>query len=478
MSEPCELTAVDARALIGARKLSPVELLESCIGRIEALNPALNAIVNPCFERARGEAAAAESAVMKGEPLGVLHGLPLGVKDLNDLEGVKTTQGSPLFENFVPDEDDNIVAAMRASGAVAVGKTNVPEHGFGATTDNPLYGTTNNPYDPGLSAGASSGGTAVALASDMVPLAMGSDFAGSLRTPASFCGIVGMRPSVGTVPSARRGFGWSPFDVEGPMARTVADAKLLLQGMMNQDSRDPLNYAAAPNLGTPVRPVDLAGLKVAISEDLGFAPMGKTVRAAFREKLTHFEHVFHRIGRTHPDMSEADRAFYVLRGVGFVHDFRPIFDETPDALGPTITDELVRAEELTIADIGWANAAHTRVYRAAEAFFNDHDLLITPAASVPPFPHEEHYPKSIDGVDMGGYLRWEAIAYGVTLFAGPAVVIPCGIGPGGMPMGIQLISRVRSDSWLLDVAHTLETVFASTEALATPKPDLDALRKR
>jgi len=477
MSEPCELSAVEARALIGARKLSPVELLESCLSQIESLDPALNAFPIRCFDQARNEARKAEEAVMNGSALGALHGLPLGVKDLNDLAGVKTTQGSPLFEDFVPDEDDNIVAAMRAAGAIAVGKTNVPEHGFGATTDNPLFGTTNNPYDPALSAGASSGGTAVALASNMVPLAMGSDFAGSLRTPASFCGIVGMRPSVGAVASARRGFGWLPFDVEGPMARSTADAKLLMTGMMTHDSRDPLAYPIDPGFAAPVRSVDLAGLKVAVSEDLGFAPVNRDVRAAFQQKLEACADVFGRIEDAHPDMSEADRAFYVLRGVGFVHDFRPIYDDNPDALGPTITDELARAEELTIADIGWAGAAHTRIYCAAERFFEEHDLLITPAASVAPFPHQEMYPKQIDGEDMGGYLRWEAIAYGVTLFAGPAVVIPCGMGPGNMPMGIQLVSRARSDAWLLDVAHTLETMFASDDTLTTPKPDLNILRK-
>lgn len=478
MSEPCELSAVDARALIGSRKLSPVELLDSCVRQIEELDPALNAFPIRCFDRARDEAKEAESAVMRGEPLGLLHGLPLGVKDLNDLAGVRTTQGSALFEKFVPDEDDNIVAAMRAAGAIAIGKTNVPEHGFGATTDNPLFGTTNNPYDPALSAGASSGGTAVALASDMVPLAMGSDFAGSLRTPASFCGIVGVRPSVGAVASARRGFGWLPFDVEGPMARTAADAKLLMTGMMTQDSRDPLAYPIAPEFAAPVKSVDLAGLRVAISDDLGFAPVSRDVRKAFRQKLEGFADVFDQIEEAHPDMSEADRAFYVLRGIGFVHDFRPIFDETPDALGPTITDELERAEQLSIADVGWANAAHTRIYLAAERFFQDYDLLITPAASVSPFPHEDMYPKQIDGEDMGGYLRWEAIAYGVTLFAGPAVVIPCGMGPGNMPMGIQLVARARSDAWLLDVAHTLEAIIAASESLSTPKPALDALRNR
>lgn len=473
--KPCDLTAVEARRLIGAKRLSPVELLESCLERISELNPSLNAIINPCFEQARKEAERAQEAVMTGGALGALHGLPLGVKDLNDVAGIKTTQGSPLFENFVPEHNDNIVEAMRQSGAIVVGKTNVPEHGFGATTDNPLYGITRNPYDPARSAGASSGGTAVALATGMVPLAMGSDFAGSLRTPASYCGIAGFRPSVGAVPTDRRGMGWSPFDVEGPMGRTVADLKLLLGGMTATNTHDPLTQQVDPKFHEPARMTDLSGLKVAISEDLGFAPMGKVTRASFREKLTLFEDIFGSVAEGHPDMSTADRAFYILRGIGFVHDFRQLYDENPDAFGPTIIDELVRAEKLTIADIGWAMSEHTRIFRDAEDFFETYDVLITPAASVPPFLHEEFYPKEIDGEDMGGYLRWEAISYGVTLFAGPAVVIPAGVGPGGMPMGIQLIAKKGSDCRLLDIAYTLEAVFSQTDGLKPQKLQLEAL---
>ena len=220
MPEPCDLSAVAARRLIGAKRLSPVELLDSCVRRIESVNPVLNAIVNPCLEQAREESKAAEQSVMRGNLLGALHGLPLGVKDLNHVGGLKTTYGSPLFAEFVPGEDEDVVARMRTAGAIVVGKTNVPEHGFDATIDNPLYGTTNNPFDPGLSAGASSSGTAVALATGMTPLAMASDFAGSLRTPASFCGIAAFRPSPGTVAQVRRPFAFSPFDVEGPMGRT------------------------------------------------------------------------------------------------------------------------------------------------------------------------------------------------------------------------------------------------------------------
>ncbi len=475
MTEPCDLSATDARAAIGSKRLSPVELLESCISRIERVNPVLNAIVNPCFGRARREAAQAEAAVTNDSPLGKLHGLPLGVKDLNDVAGVKTTQGSFLFADHVPEQDDNIVAAMRAEGAVVVGKTNVPEHGFGATTDNPLFGPTGNPYDPALSAGASTGGGASALAARMVPLATGSDFAGSLRTPAAFCGIFGMRPSSGAVASLHRGFGWSPFDVEGPLARTAADAKLLMSAMTTGDRRDPLAQPVDPAFSDPVREVDLARLRVAVSEDLGFAPMSRKMREAFRRKIKLIEGSFALVEDAHPEMSDADRAFYILRGIGFVHDFRRIHETSPGKLGPAIVDELGRAGSLCVADIGWAMDAQTRIFRSAEEFFKDYDLLVTPAASVPPFRHAERYPAAIDGVDMGGYLRWEAISYGVTLFAGPAAAVPCGIGPGGLPAALQIVSRVRSDSWLLDVAHTLEKMFADDPELATPAPDLAAV---
>lgn len=475
MSEPCDLSAVEARNLIGTKQLSPVELLDSCIRRMEALNPTLNAIVNPCLERARNEATAAEQAVVDGESLGSLHGLPLGVKDLNNVAGVKTTFGSPLFADFVPEEDEDVVARMRGAGAIVVGKTNVPEHGFGATTVNPLYGTTNNPFDPGLSAGASSGGTAVALASGMVPLAMGSDFAGSLRTPASFCGISGFRPSPGTVAQTRRPFAFSPFDVEGPMGRTAADCKLLLSAMMGRDPRDPLSREPDPGMLETPRPVDIAGLKVAVSEDLGFAPMSRDVRQAFRAKLAAFSSAFLSCNDGAPDMKNADRAFYVLRGIGFVADFKPMYEANPGAFGPTITDELARAEQLTIEDIGWAEKERTGIVAGAQQFFEDHDLLITPAASVPPFPHEDLYPKEIDGEDMGGYLRWEAIAYGVTMMANPAVVIPCGLGPGNLPLGLQIVGPLGRDAWLLDVAHTLENHFASIEGLGRPLPAMDRL---
>src|SRR5579875_2607896 len=278
MTEACDLPAVTARALIGRKALSPVELVESCIARIEAVDHAVNAVVARDFERARSAARAAEQAVMRGEALGALHGLPIGVKDLEDTAGLRTTYGSPLYRDYVPKADQRAVAAIRAAGGIVLGKTNTPEWGAGANTRNAVYGATGNPFDPMKSAAGSSGGSAVALACGMVPLATGSDMGGSLRNPAAFCGIVGFRPTPGLVPSEKRAHGWSGLAVLGPMGRTVPDVCLMLASMVSDDARDPL---ATTVHGMRVRrpadfirpaPVDLSTLRVAITPDLGFAP--------------------------------------------------------------------------------------------------------------------------------------------------------------------------------------------------------------
>ena len=288
-----------------------------------------------------------------------MYGIPVGVKDLNDIQGVKTTKGSHIYENFIPQKDDNIVSCMRSNGAVFPGKTNVPEHGFGATTTNDLFGTTNNPYDISKSCGASSGGTAVSIASYMVPLAMGSDFAGSLRTPASFCNIVGMRPSVGFVPTSRRGMGWSPFDVEGPMARNITDLKILLSGMVQDCNLDPIPTSVKnkKNLIKAPKIINTKKLKVAISYDLGFAPMSSICKKTFEEKINLISDFFESIKFDHPEMNNADKTFYLLRGIGFVNDFSQINDDNPGSLGNVIVDELKRASPITIKTLDglWLN---------------------------------------------------------------------------------------------------------------------------
>src|SRR4051794_17015610 len=271
MNEPCDLTAVAARRLIGRKKLAPSELMESCIVRIEAVDHAVNAIVARDFDRARAAAKSADAAVARGENLPPLHGLPIGIKDLQETEGLRTTFGSPIFRDHVPTADERIVAAVRSAGAIVLGKTNTPEFGAGANTRNAVYGATGNPFDPTLSAAGSSGGSAVALATGMVPICSGSDTGGSLRNPAAFSGIVGFRPTPGLVANERRGLGWNNLSVAGPMARTVPDLCLLLSTMVSDDTRDPLAAKVnAADYATPA-PVDLSRLRVALTPDFGFA---------------------------------------------------------------------------------------------------------------------------------------------------------------------------------------------------------------
>src|SRR5215472_733238 len=286
MAELCDLGAVELRQLIGRKAISPVELLESCLRRIEAVNPALNAITATVIDRAKAEAKAAEKAVLAGDALGPLHGLPIGIKDLNETGGLKTTWGSPIYKDYVPEKDERMVAAVRRAGAIVVGKTNVPEFGAGANTNNPVYGPTGNPFDPARICGGSSGGSAVALATSMLPTCTGSDTGGSLRIPAAFCGIVGFRPTPGLVASERRPLGWTPLSVQGPMGRSVADTLLLLQAQVSDDARDPLAAPVDAQEFSAPRLVDLSTLRVAVTEDFGgVLPLDPRIRATFRERV-------------------------------------------------------------------------------------------------------------------------------------------------------------------------------------------------
>ncbi len=469
------LTVSQLREGLLKKSFNPKEILDDCIQRIEKIDHLLNAFPIKCFDKAYDQVKKLDEIKEIDFEKYPLFGIPVGVKDLNDIKDVRTTQGSYLFENYIPLKDDNIVSSMRENGALFPGKTNVPEHGFGATTTNDLFGTTNNPYSLGKSCGASSGGTAVSIASQMVPLAMGSDFAGSLRTPASFCNIVGMRPSVGFVPTSRRGMGWSPFDVEGPMARNITDLKILLSGMVKNCNLDPIPTATIDKLDLQKQPkkLNLKNLKVAFSHDLGFAPMSNLCISEFDNKINLISSFFKSIEFAHPEMSKADKTFYLLRGIGFVNDFSEINDKNPGSLGNVIVDELKRASEITIKDIGWAMSEHTKIFRNAEKFFESYDLLITPAASVPPFNHDEEYPKKIDTKNMDNYLKWEAISYGVTLFGGPSIVIPCGSFKNGLPFGIQLISKKNSDINLIDIAYSLEDSFKDISSFYFDANDYD-----
>ena len=482
-TEPCDLSAVEARRLIGRKALSPVELLESCLSRVEAVNPAVNAMVALDTDRARAAARDAEAAVMRGDHLQPLHGLPVGIKDLEEVAGVRTTYGSPIFRDFVPEADCGMVERIRDAGGLVLGKTNTPEFGAGANTRNAVYGATGNPFDPARSAAGSSGGSAVALATGMAPLCSGSDTGGSLRNPAAFCGIVGFRPSAGLVPSEKRGLGWSCLPVLGPMARNAPDTALLLSAMASDDAADPLAYTlhARPVRGEkalfhPVRQLDLSTLNLAFSEDFGVAPVEETVRAAFRKVAAAASKLFLASVEAHPDCTNGDMAFEVLRAGNFLHSHLEKVRTRPQDVGPNVRANVEEGLRYSLADHVRAAAAQTRIYRGFQRFFGEHDVLITPAISISPRPWRELYPTEIDGEPTRTYFHWLALAYYVTLTGHPAVSLPVGTDSKGMPFGLQIVGPRGGDAFVLGVAAALEEAFASDPALRRPVPDIAALR--
>jgi Asp-tRNA(Asn)/Glu-tRNA(Gln) amidotransferase A subunit family amidase len=337
MVEPEEIVGLPAtvlRRMIGSRQLSPVELVDACIARIEALDPFVNAMAAIGFDAARAAAKTAEKAVMRGEPLGLLHGLPTGVKDLEVTAGLLTTQGSPLYRDAGPQEDNLLVARLRAAGAIVVGKTNVPELGAGANTRNPVWGATGNPFNPNLNAGGSSRGSAAALACDMLPVCTGSDTGGSLRIPAAMCGVVGFRPSPGLVPSPRKLLGWTPISVVGPMGRTVADARLQLASTAGLDSGDPLSYPARAGEFLASRAVDLSTLRVGWTEDFGVCAVDDDIRRTFRAKLDTMRPLFGMCEEISVKFGDAHRAFDVIRAESFVAGLRTAYETDPASLAP------------------------------------------------------------------------------------------------------------------------------------------------
>lgn len=469
-------SAVELRQLIQTRQVSPVELLEACIARIEAVNPFVNAVTATCFERARREARDAERAVRDGSPLGLLHGLPMGVKDLEATEGLLTTLGSPLYRDHVPTADNVLVARLRAAGAIVAGKTNVPEMGAGANTRNGVWGATGNPFDPRLNAGGSSGGSAAALACDMLPVCTGSDTGGSLRIPAALCGVVGFRPSPGLVPSSRKLLGWTPISVVGPMGRTVADACLQLAASVGASVGDPLSYPVDPADWLAPPAADLASLRVGWTEDFGVCDVDTSIRADFRRKIAAMRHLFRRCDEVRLDLGDAHRCFDVLRAEAFVAGTRDAYERDPASLGPNTRANFEIGAAMSLLDSAWAQAEQTRILTRFHAAMADCDLILAPTTPVSPFPWTTLYADTIDGKPQSNYYRWLALTYVVTLTTLPALSLPCGTDHAGMPFGMQVIGGFRADRQVLGASAALEQAFAGMEELRRPRPALDRLR--
>lgn len=482
MTQPCDLDATEARQLIGLKKLSSGELLDSCIARIEAVDHAVNAMVAHDFDRARASARLADEAVARGEKLGPLHGLPFGVKDLEDVAGLRTTYGSPIFRDHVPATDQGNVARVKAAGGIVVGKTNTPEFGAGANTRNAVYGATGNPFDPSKSAAGSSGGSAVALATGMAPICTGSDLGGSLRNPAAFNGIVGFRPTPGLVPNEKRGHGWNPLSVLGPMARTVPDLCMLLSAMTADDNRDALattihgrQVRRAEDFYPPTA-LDLASIRVALTPDFGFAPTEKIIANDFSDKTSLFRHIFARADDASPDCAGTDESFEILRAVGFLASHLEKVKTRPQDVGPNVRANVEQGLGYSAQDVARALTLQTQIYQRWQNFFQKYDMIITPSITISPRAWTELFPAEIDGKATRTYFHWLALAYAVTLPGHPALSLPVGLDDNGMPFGLQIVGPRGGDALVLRVAAELEKLLAKDARTARPVPDIARLK--
>jgi amidase len=470
VSDLCLHSAIELAGMLRRREVSAREVVSAHIARIEAVDPSINAVITRTFDAALAAAAAADGALASGRPVGLLHGLPVAHKDLADTAGVRTTYGSPLFAEHVPDQDALVVSRMAAAGAISLGKTNVPEFGAGSHTVNPVFGATHNPWDLSRSAGGSSGGAAAALAARLVCLADGSDLGGSLRNPANFCNVVGLRPSPGRVPNWPLADVADQLGVSGPMARTVADCALLLAVLSGPDARVPLALdEPPPALADPAQVPgllarDLSGITVAWSPDLGL-PVEPEVLAALapaREVLTGLGA---RVVDAAPDLSGADEAFRTLRAFRFATFSRELLDAGAGLVGANVRWNIERGLELSVADLSRATLLRTALAGRVTEFFGSFDVLACPVSQVVPFDVTLDWVHEINGQPQLTYLDWMASAYLISMTGLPAISVPAGFTPGGLPVGLQLVGRRRADWDLLAVAHAFETATGHTAAV-------------
>ncbi|MGW4798089.1 amidase [Nonomuraea sp. NPDC004297] len=448
MSELHYVTATELARLIRTRQVSAVEVLQAHLDRIEEVNPRVNAIVTLVAERAMEAAKAADHALPADGTAGALHGVPVAHKDLVDTAGIRTTYGSPLFAGHVPDQDDLIVRRLRAAGAVTVGKTNTPEFGTGSHTVNEVFGATRNPYDLSKSAGGSSGGAAAALASGMIPLADGSDMGGSLRNPASFCNVVGLRPTPGRVPGVSDVAAWYTLGVSGPMARTVEDATLMLGAVAGFDRRSPY---AIKEVFAPEPEEGVAGLRVAWSPDLGGLPVDPRTAAVTATAPGVFERLGARVELVELDLTGAEDAFRTYRAWNYL-----LVHGDKSGLGPNTAWNVEQGRQVTGADLARAEKARSGLYQRMAAFFDSYDVLIAPVSQVPPFPVEQPHVSEINGERLPDYLSWMRSAYWISVLHSPAASVPAGFTDDGLPVGVQIVGRPFEDARVLRVARAFE----------------------
>ena len=456
-SEICFMPATEMVQRIRKKELSALEVMEAHLAQIDRLNPQLNAIVTRVpTEQILAHARAADEDLANGKTTGPLHGLPIAHKDLVPTKGIRTTLGSPIFKDNIPDQDGLIVERLRQAGAITIGKTNTPEFGAGSQTFNEVFGETPNPYDLTKTCGGSSGGAAVALACGMLPIADGSDMGGSLRNPGNFCNIVGFRTSPGRVPEWPKQAGWFPILVQGPMARTVRDAALMLSAIAGPDPRSPISIAEPGSLFARPLDRDFNHVKVSWSRDLGGLPVDPRVTQALESQRHVFEDLGCIVEEAQPDFSGADEIFKVWRAWAFELELGELLKSHRGLMKDSVVWNIEQGQKLTGPQIARAEVRRTELYHRVRGFMETYEYLICPVNQVPPFDIHRRWIEEINGVKMETYIDWMRSCYYITITGLPAISVPCGFTPEGLPVGVQIVGRHNNDFGVLQLANAFE----------------------
>lgn len=466
MRELCHKTATELRSLMDKKEVSAIELLEAHLDQIEAVNPQLNAIVSLAPDHAREVASKIDKAISRGENPGLLAGLPIAHKDLFQTKGIRTTFGSRLYADFVPTTNALIVERLVNAGAVTVGKTNVPEWGAGSNTFNDIFGETRNPYDPSRTCGGSSGGAAVALAARMLPIADGSDMGGSLRNPANFCNVVGLRSAAGRVPVLPNPSAWSNLSVHGPMARTVSDCALMFAAITGPDDRSPIAIPESGDKFLECLQSETKGLRIAYSTDFaGQLPVASEVRDIVEQSITTFADLGCTVAEACPNFDGADEAFKTLRAWSFAAINGENVRKHRDKFKPTYIWNVEQGFKLSGEDVARAEQLRSTVMYRVIDFFNDHDFLVLPVSQVAPFPLTDEYVTNIDGIEMDTYIDWMKSCYYISVIGLPAISVPAGFTSEGLPVGIQIVGKPRSELEILKLAFAYEQATLTWQTL-------------
>jgi amidase len=460
------LTARDAVARLRTGDVSPLALIDAALDRIAATDGAVNALPTLCAERARDRAKAIMDNPPADPPPWYLHGLPIAVKDLTAVAGVRCTMGSPIHADWVPDTSDILVEMLEANGAVVLAKANTPEFGAGAQTFNDVFGTTTNPFNTSLTPGGSSGGSAAALAAGQVWLATGSDLGGSLRIPASYASVVGLRPSPGRVAHGPSPLPFGLLSVEGPMARTVGDVALMLDAQCGRHPGDPISLERPARTYLSAAESPAVPARVGFSPDLGIAPVDAEVRDLCAAAANMFADLGAEVVAACPDLSDAEEIFRVLRAAQFAAGKAPLLASHRDQLKPEVIWNIEEGLKLTADDIGRAQRGQGAMVHSVAAFFEHHDLLLCPTVVAPPFDHTIRYLTELNGVEFPTYVSWLVLTFAITLVGCPAISVPCGFTADGRPVGLQIVAPIGEEHRLLSAAAAFED--AAGLATATP----------